>query len=639
MPESIVETKQQIVSSICSQLGISEFMVGPGSSEPAEFFRAVALSLRIDLAGVSTKPDMGRRIVEYAGLTWDEECDSRGTASGGGSTVTNRGLVRVREAVLLLMNSRSMGNSRALDIRPGVESLLTYRHHGYEIWYAIAELVDNAVSSFRIGKREGRLQGDDPLKVEVIFDKDNRTIVVQDNAGGIEIEKLEDALIAGRAPLDKSDLNQFGMGLKTASFWFGSHLNIETFPVGRRMRIEVDVDLLRMIATGSEVIPIVTQTDAEAHGTRITISGLWPERAIPATKTLTKVREYLASIYRQDLKSGTLILEVGDRRLEAPSQEVLLAARWDLPEEPAIRWEKLIDIDLNGKRVEGVVWLLSRGDTSNAGLVLTWKGKAIVGAGAGANDANDSYRPQIIYGRSNSFVSQRLMGELDMSAFPVTAKKDGLEWTEDEQDSFAKLLRAAIDEEPLPMIKMATMYRKRLKPLDINGDIKTAVSSLIAALTSAGAEDLPPVDLTNPRFDNEPPPTPPPPSSPLAVDVETGAALNQSFVLPMLFPGVRSGVLRVEWDPEDSRVVWWHREEGDLVVIHVNRASRYLENYSALPEFHLEPILRILVALIIAEIQATAEGLLSARRMTAILNEQLSKSLGLPVLAGSDRDE
>ena len=282
------------------------------------------------------------------------------------------------------------------------------------------------------------------------------------------------------------------------------------------------------------------------------------------------------------------------------------------------------------------MWLLSRGDTANAGLVLTWKGKAIVGAGAGANDANDSYRPGTIYGRSNSFVSQRLMGELDMSDFPVTAKKDGLEWTEDEQDKFARLLRVAIDEEPLPMIKMANMYRKRLKQNDVSRDINSAATSLIEALKNFEVGSESSIDFGSLEIDEVAEVQVRIEKIPTIGEVDPEEVHNLSFALPMLFPGMRSGDLRIEWDPEDPRVFWWQREDGDLLVIHVNRASRYLENYSALPQFHLEPILRILMALVVAEIQATSEGLRSARRVTAIVNERLGQSLGQPILNGGD---
>ncbi len=37
-------------------------------------------------------PETGEAIAQKAGLTWGPDCDSRGTISGGGSTVTRDGL-------------------------------------------------------------------------------------------------------------------------------------------------------------------------------------------------------------------------------------------------------------------------------------------------------------------------------------------------------------------------------------------------------------------------------------------------------------------------------------------------------------------------------------------------------------------
>jgi hypothetical protein len=631
------ETKQQIIDEVSKALGIGPFFIGVGSTEPLEFFRDVAKELGIDLSGVSTKPEIGKRIVESRGGVWDSSCDSRSSASGGGSTVTFDGLARIRQSVQGFESQSSSNREEDyLDIRPGIESLLTYRHHGYEPWYALAELVDNAVASFRIARKSNLLVDQDRLTVDVIFDRENRVIVIEDDAAGISRDRLNDALIAGRSPSDKSDLHQFGMGLKTASFWFGSYLSIETFPAESATKISVEVDLVKLIKNGEGVLPVVAASTGERHGTRITLKNLWPERSVPTAKTLTKVRDYLSSIYRKDIKDGWLILNVGGQVLKPLGHEVLIAPRWDNQSSEPERWEKLIEFDVDGKRVSGVVWLLAKGDTANAGLVLTWKGKAIVGAGAGANDANDSYRPKNIYGRSNSFPSQRLMGELDMSAYPVTAKKDGLEWTEEEQERFTELLRAELDAEPLPLIKMAVMFRKSGKPLDSDKDIREAANSLIGALAGIESSEFSDFDFLSipdevastiseiPEFDvNE---------IVQSDHLENLDSQLYAFSLPISLPGMRSCELRIEWSPSDSRVVWHNREGQDLLVIHVNRASKFLENYSALPQFHLEPTLRLLMALVLAEIEATSEGLKSARRMTNIVNERLSQNLGQPVL-------
>jgi hypothetical protein len=636
-----VETKQQVIDDVCNTLKVGPFPVGKGSTEPAQFFQEVAHSLGIDVNGASSKPVIARRIVEWAGLVWGPECDSRGTDSGGGSTVTLEGLRLVRSAVEKL---RSLPLS--IDVRPGVESLLTYRRHGYETWYAIAELVDNSVASFRLKKKSGEIAPDETLTVTVDFDREKNSVIVEDNAGGIDLRRLEGALIAGREPEDKSDLNQFGMGLKTAGFWFGSRISVLTWPANQGMRIEVVVDLQKVISNNESVIPQVTPDQDDRHGTRIELDHLWPERTLPVRKTLGKVRSYLASIYRKDIREGVLSLSVDGKVLEAPQHAVLEAPRWDSPLGDSLRWEKLVRINLGEREIHGIVWLLEKGDTANAGLVLSWKGKAIVGAGAGADDSNDSYRPKAVFGSPNSFVSQRLMGELDMSEFPVTATKDGLEWTEEEQEAFAELLRRSLDEEPLPMLKMAKMFRKGNKPADVSRDIDEAAISLIAALADVHEKSEIDFDYSQLPHDADFAPS---------VDTSISDELNRdhssvvsfvaeetslrTFDLPQFIPGMREARLNILWDPHDSRVIWHQRESSGVLLICVNRGSRFLENYSALPKFHLEPILRLLVSLVVAELKATAEGVKSARRMTSIVNDLLGQSLGLPTLVEEGEHE
>jgi hypothetical protein len=48
-------------------------------------------------------PQIGEALARKAGLTWTSDCDSRGTASGGGSTVTREGLDVINKAVAALL--------------------------------------------------------------------------------------------------------------------------------------------------------------------------------------------------------------------------------------------------------------------------------------------------------------------------------------------------------------------------------------------------------------------------------------------------------------------------------------------------------------------------------------------------------
>lgn len=94
------QSKQQLFDVICDQLGIPREPVGVGSSLPSPVFHTMA-----DKAGVprGSMPEIGQAVAEKAGLAWGPKCVSRGSASGGGSTVSIEGLqVLVRALARLL---------------------------------------------------------------------------------------------------------------------------------------------------------------------------------------------------------------------------------------------------------------------------------------------------------------------------------------------------------------------------------------------------------------------------------------------------------------------------------------------------------------------------------------------------------
>lgn len=83
------ESKQDLLDKVCRLLGIPTEPVGVGSSLPSRVFDEAAK--RAGVQGGSM-PEIGERIAQKAGLTWGPDCDSRGSISGGGSTVTREGL-------------------------------------------------------------------------------------------------------------------------------------------------------------------------------------------------------------------------------------------------------------------------------------------------------------------------------------------------------------------------------------------------------------------------------------------------------------------------------------------------------------------------------------------------------------------
>ena len=82
-------SKQDLLDKVCTLIGAPRVRIGEGSSLPASVFRAAA---RFTDVPVGSMPEVGQRITTKAGLSWGPDCDSRTTASAGGSTVTREGL-------------------------------------------------------------------------------------------------------------------------------------------------------------------------------------------------------------------------------------------------------------------------------------------------------------------------------------------------------------------------------------------------------------------------------------------------------------------------------------------------------------------------------------------------------------------
>jgi hypothetical protein len=89
--------KQESLTTLCRLLDIPPLYVGnPGSSIPSELFDALAEQFGVPNGAM---PVVGEAVAKKAGVPWDASCDSRGTISKGGSTVTGVGLERLVTAV------------------------------------------------------------------------------------------------------------------------------------------------------------------------------------------------------------------------------------------------------------------------------------------------------------------------------------------------------------------------------------------------------------------------------------------------------------------------------------------------------------------------------------------------------------
>lgn len=90
------ETKQDVLNELCDLLGLPRESVARGSSLPSHVFATAAQRAGVPFGSM---PEIGEAIAQKAGKEWGPDCDSRGTLSGGGSTVTLIGLRTVVDAL------------------------------------------------------------------------------------------------------------------------------------------------------------------------------------------------------------------------------------------------------------------------------------------------------------------------------------------------------------------------------------------------------------------------------------------------------------------------------------------------------------------------------------------------------------
>jgi hypothetical protein len=329
-------------------------------------------------------------------------------------------------------------------------------------------------------------------------------------------------------------------------------------------------------------------------------------RSIPSGKTLWKVRSYLASIYRDYLRQGLLVLEVGGERVAYEEPEVLVAPRWDADgDAPALVWRKPLEIALpSGQRVTGWAALRAKGSTKEAGLALLFRGKVVVGAGGPAGDVEGLFRPAEVFGSSNSFVSQRLFGELDLSAMQVAHSKDAILWDGEEED-FLEGLKQALDDGSMPLLKMAMGYRATEKGATVNQELNRAVGSTVTAAAESPSADEEPDRDEDPAATDEPP-------------VEE--SISGEFKLRTL-----GSDLDVFFTVVVGSGRTWIRvlEEGDAYAIEVDRAHPFMQSFAHLPGQEVEPVLRLAAALGMAEIEARHAGASEAAGLRARLNQLL----------------
>lgn len=346
----------------------------------------------------------------------------------------------------------------SIEIRPKVTMLKILRHLDYKVWYALAEYLDNSIQSFQSNiEALKKIEGDDfKLIIKIQFNHTDHIIRITDNAAGIDYSDFPRAFRPADIPPDNTGLSEFGMGMKSASFWFSPDWTVRTTTIGDGVEREVHFDLKKIEEENIEVVtPTEKKIDKNLHYTVIELRQC---DKMPHTLTLSKIKEHLKSIYREFLRKELVEIYIDSDTdpLKFEEVEILNSPIWK-DKKPIndinLKWKKEFDFPLdNNKNVRGFVAIRKTGSTKSNGLALFRRGRVIEGS------FEDAFKPEDIYGQSNSFQSQRLFGEMHFEGFDVSFTKSGITWGDD-MSTFLELLKEELVNPEMNFIEQCGNYR------------------------------------------------------------------------------------------------------------------------------------------------------------------------------------
>lgn len=506
-----------------------------------------------------------------------------------------------------------------VSIRPGVSVLSVLRHLNYRPWYALAEFVDNALQSFLSRRHE--LGGENArLRVQIRLESDDPArLIIRDNAAGFEEAVYSHAFRPAELPLDRTGLSEFGMGMKSAACWFAPRWRVRTSALGEPTEKTVTFDIATIVRDSIEELAVEARpAPASSHFTEIVLENLYH---VPQKRTLSKIKEHLAGIYRKFTAEGTLELTFNDDSLTYATPSILTAPYYKTPTAPPLLWKKEIAFDFGGGlSAKGFAALRERASTSEAGFALFRRHRLIQGS------ADEGYRPDLIFGKSNSYRYQRLFGELELEGFEVSHTKDGFAWDENEEP-FLELLKAKLDEAPLPLLEQAEEYRVR----PARSEIKVGAEAATERTAGAIEREVPPVLESidkSAEVANTPAELPVAPTiSKRVIEVELNA-IAWNITLELTDDPALGDWVELCDSPADNGARL--PSEPRRVGIRMSLAHPFMERFGGTTAERLEPLLRVAAAIGLAEIAARDSGVKMVGVMRRNINTLLRDGLSRP---------
>lgn len=492
----------------------------------------------------------------------------------------------------------------SIALKPNVYT--TFRDLPNTLSNTLGEYVDNAVQSFFDNKE--RLKSYEPnykLVIKLIMDWEKKTLCIIDNAAGISESNYIRAFEPANIPINRAGLNEYGMGMKTASVWLADNWTVTTKALGESVERILSFDLNKVIKEEKEDLDVKENNcPSEKHYTKIELTNL--SKNAPKINSMEKVKKHLASIYRHFLKTGEIEIYVNGAKLEPPHYEILNAPFYKNPDGDSILWKREIHFNAGQYKANGFIAILNEIQQGANGLVLLRRGRVIVGGG------DEHFFPKCIFGSAGNFKYKRLFGELELEGFEVSFNKNSFKAEEDLQ----QLLEDISDEiksEKKNIFMQADGYRQRSKEKkeEIAQNLKDSFEKKapldVFRKEKIEKEERKIQDDNNLKINEE-----------LINNSVPAESYSESFIL-----NNKECELKCELITETKSSTLYSVElnENKNPTCKINLSHSFFEDY---PQFKnskdYEPIIKILMALAKAEIKAPDRGTINAGNVRNLFN-------------------
>jgi hypothetical protein len=193
--------------------------------------------------------------------------------------------------------------------------------------------VDNAIDAFL---SDVAATEDTERRIDVTWSSDalaarDRTVEITDNACGMSLEQLQNAVRAGYSSNDPiENLGLFGMGFNISTARLGEVTRIMSTKEGDTEWIGVEIDFQKLVNAKRFDAPIIREpkTDSSVHGTKITISRLRTGILTGLPNKENEIRQQLESVYAPLLNSQDISIYIKGRQLSPRNHCVWSESRY-----------------------------------------------------------------------------------------------------------------------------------------------------------------------------------------------------------------------------------------------------------------------------------------------------------------------